>query len=140
MGLVAKPKSDLNMAKERVRNLALEIISECDATTEFDIGAVEEAAKGLSGVKNLLTSMKKHKVLESLQLKVNKREPWNKKVETQRNFFSTKASKLEKPKARLEKPSEDYKKNPWTSSIWNATQHTESRVLTGKPYVAALVI
>ena len=127
--MVSKPKSDFNTKKETARNIALEIISEIDTTVEFDAEAMNQAIKGLSSVKNLFGSMKKHKVLESLKVKcTTKKEPWNKKIDPQRNFFSTKSSDLERPRVRMTKPSEEEKENVWSSSIWQS-EATTSKAL-----------
>ena len=128
--MIGKPTTNFEETKQRARNLALELLSEIDKCTEFDITALEEVSKGITKAKHLLVSMKKHKVLESLEVKLEvKAEPWNKKIDQQRRFRSTKASKLEKPKLRMSKPTVKERLNFLRDPLWNpedASVPTES--------------
>lgn len=128
--MVSTVKSSFQSKRDRARDLALELIAEIDSCTERDEAALIEGMKMMTSAKNLMSSMKEHKVLESLQLKVNANEPWNKSIDCQRNFFSTKSSKVEAPRAKLAKPTWEEKENFLSSTVWSdKTSCSKSKIL-----------
>ena len=123
LGMVSKPQSDYTQCMEKGLNSALELIAEIKSCTEFDMEALREGTRRMANVKNLIVSMKKHRVLDTLKLKTTN-EPWNKKIDTKRNFYSTKASRRVKSKIRMEKPTWDERRNFLVKS-WDAVEQTE---------------
>ena len=94
---------DFQRLRSKTEGHALELLNQIKSCTEFDKEVLLHTAKQLCSLKNTMISLKKHKHTKALIS--NYHAPFNKSVETQRRFYSTKKNnKSKNSKLRLCKP------------------------------------
>ena len=99
---------DFHCLKSKTEGYALELRNQIKSCTDFDKEVLLHTAKQLCSLKNTMISLKKHKQTKALISK--SRTPFNKSVETQRRFYSTKKNnKSNNSKIRLCKPTYEEK-------------------------------
>ena len=80
--------------KPKAEGYALELLNQIKSCTKFHKEGLLHTAKQLCSLKNTMISLKKHKHIKALIS--NYHTPFNKSVETQRRFYSTKKNNKRK--------------------------------------------